>query len=129
MGSRAFDVLLQPLGAVAAMADPAFQTFPLERRLRAGLYGVARTLDQVGSFGAQVIEGASLQFSIPVCPDCWGRSAGSPACASIEGLLGSALRWIAPEIQTKVRETACRAQGAAACLFTIRTESEPADYA
>jgi hypothetical protein len=49
MGAAAFDRVLRPVGAIAAMRDPAFQSLPEDRRLRAGLYGLARTLGSLTS--------------------------------------------------------------------------------
>lgn len=122
MGARDFEVLLKPVGAVAAMADPAFQAFPLERRLRAGLHAVARTFDQLGPFGSEVVEDPQLAFQISACPECWGRSAEASVCASMAGMVGAALRWISPEFEGAVEETACTAAGAAGCRFTLRPD-------
>lgn len=121
MGAAAFDSFVRPMGAVTAMRDPAFQAFPLERRMRAGLYGLSRILESAIGGGVGVGEaGVSLRFT--ACPVCWGRSATEPICASLAGLLGAAGRWIAPEADLHVVEGACRARGDAACEFSLAWE-------
>ena len=123
MGAPVFQQVLQPVGAVAAMRDPAFQEFPLERRLGAGMHVLARTLDQLTGAGASSQEGqGGTVFRVDVCPFCWGRTSDEPTCASIIGLLTAAAAWMAPESETKIEETACRAQGASGCEFSIRWE-------
>jgi hypothetical protein len=123
MSAAAFERVLQQVGAVAAMHDTAFQAFPVERRLKAGLYGLARTLESLSSMRASTREDAEgLIFHIEGCPDCWGRSSSSPACALVLGLLLAAVAWIAPEAETRVDETTCRAQGGPACEFLIHLE-------
>jgi hypothetical protein len=123
MGAQDFEALVKPVGAVAAMAEPAFQSFPLERRLRAGLHGVARSLGQLAPLEVAVVEDPALTFQIGACPECWGRTARTAVCPSMVGLVRAALRWIAPEFEGTVEETDCRAAGARACRFAIRSDS------
>ena len=124
MGGAAFDRVLRPAGAVAAMRDPGFQAFPVERRLRAGLYGLSRTLASMTS--ASVTSGeepSGVGFRLEPCPDCWGRASNAPVCASMLGLLHAATAWIAPEVDAQIVEAECRAQEHAGCLFTIAWET------
>jgi hypothetical protein len=123
MGAAAFDHVLRPVGAVAAMRDPGFQAFPLDRRLRAGMYGLARSLGQITSTLVTTREqDGAVVFRLDACPDCWARSSKTPACTPMIGMLSAAAAWIAPEAETRIVESACRAQGAAACEFIIRWE-------
>jgi hypothetical protein len=124
MGASGFSDVFQPVGAVAAMRDPAFQEFPLERRLRSGMHALARTVDQMMGAGATVQERpGAVVFRLETCASCWGRTSEGPVCASVAGLLAAAAEWIAPESGAAVEETACRAQGAAGCEFHIRWEA------
>jgi hypothetical protein len=124
MSATAFEQVLQPVGAVAAMHDAVFQAFPVERRLKAGLYGLTRTLETLSSVKASTREDAQgLMFHIESCPDCWGRSSSTPACTLVLGLLLAAAAWIAPEADARVDEITCQAQGGSACEFVIRPQS------
>src|SRR3972149_4746426 len=49
MGAAAVERVLRPVGAVAARRAPGFQAFPVDRRLRAGMYVLARTLGPLTS--------------------------------------------------------------------------------
>jgi hypothetical protein len=123
MGSAAFERVLRPVGAVAAMRDPGFQAFPVDRRLRAGMYGLARTFGAMTSTAVTTREEqGAIILRLEACPDCWGRTAPPSACAPMLGLLSAAAAWIAPEAETHVEETNCRAQGAPACEFRLRWE-------
>src|SRR3972149_3800173 len=123
MGAAAVERVLRPVGAVAAMRDPGFQAFPVDRRLRAGMYGLARTLGPMTSTAVTTREeqGAVI-LRLEACPDCWGRTAPSSTCAPMLGLLNAAAAWIAPDGQTHVEEAKCRARGASACEFLLRWE-------
>jgi hypothetical protein len=121
MGAAAFERVMRPVGAVAAMRDPGFQAFPVDRRLRAGLYGLARTFGPITSTAAKTREEkGGVVFQLEPCPDCWGRTSSTSICAPMYGLLSAAVAWIAPEAESRLDETACRAQGAAACEFLIQ---------
>jgi hypothetical protein len=52
MGAAAFENVLRPVGAIAAMQDPGFQSLQQDRRLRAGLYSLARTFGSLTSTAA-----------------------------------------------------------------------------
>jgi hypothetical protein len=121
MGSAAFTRVFRPVGAIAAMSDPAFQALPIDRRMHAGFYGLAKSLAAVTSAAVTTrdAEGRVVVSSEP-CPDCWGRAAGRPICFPTIGLLSAAAAWIAPDAEAAVEESACRAQTAAACEFSIR---------
>ncbi|HKY84448.1 MAG TPA: hypothetical protein VJ160_06430 [Anaerolineales bacterium] len=124
MGAKAFHDVLQPAGALAAMTDPAFQAFPLERRLRTGMHALARTLDQMTSAGVSSREEpGEVVFRLEACPSCWGRTSDGPVCAATIGLLAAAAAWMAPEAETTIEETACRAHGSSTCDFSIRWEA------
>jgi len=124
MGATGFAEVFQPVGAVAAMREPAFQEFPLERRLRSGMHVLARTLDQMTGAGASIQElPGTVVFRLDTCPSCWGRSSDGPVCASVVGLLSAAAAWMAPEAEVTIEETSCRAQGGPACEFNLRWEA------
>jgi len=124
MGAKAFQEVLQSAGALAAMTDPAFQAFPLERRLRSGMHALGRTLDQMISAGVSSREEpGEVVFRFEACPSCWGRTSEGPVCAATIGLLAAAAAWMAPEAETTIEETACRAQGSSTCDFSIRWEA------
>jgi len=124
MGATGFQQVFQSVGAVAAMRDPSFQESPVERRLRSGMHALAQTLDQMTGAGASIQEQqGALVFRIETCPSCWGRASDGPVCASIVGLLTAAAAWMAPESETTIDESACRAQGASGCEFSIRWEA------
>jgi hypothetical protein len=124
MGAAAFDRVLHPVGAIAAMRDPGFQSLPVDRRLRAGMYGLARIFGPMTATAVTTREehGAVI-LQVEACPDCWGRASSSTICALMLGLTGAAAAWIAPDVETHVEETACRAQGASACEFLVRWEA------
>jgi hypothetical protein len=124
MSATAFQRVLQPTAHVAAMHDPNFQAFPVERRIQSGLLGLARTLASISSVQVSTGEAAGgADVVVEVCPDCWGSSASAPACWLMHGLLTAALAWIAPESETEVEERSCRAQGAPSCAFSVRLGS------
>ncbi len=91
MGSAAFERVLRPVGAVAAMRDPGFQAFAVDRRLRAGMYGLARTFGPMTSTAVTTREEqGAIILRLEACPDCWGRTAPPSACAPMLGLLSAA---------------------------------------
>lgn len=124
MGAAAFERVLRPVGAIAAMADPGFQSVAEDRRLRAGVYGLARTFGSMTSTAATTREDrGGLAFRLEPCPDCWGRRSTVPLCAAMLGQLAAAVAWIAPGVAVQVQETQCLAQGADACEFSLRWEA------
>lgn len=124
MGAAAFQRVLQPVGPVTAMHESPFQSYPAERRLRVGLYGLARTLGSISSAAATTRDDpAGVTFRLEPCPDCWGRTSDAPACPSMHGMLVAAAKWIVPDAPTQIEESACRAQGAPACEFSVTLEA------
>lgn len=62
---------------------------------------------------------AGLQIRDPFGPTTVGQASEEPLCWVMVGLIQEAVLWACGE-DADVIETACRAQGAAACLFLIR---------
>src|SRR3972149_5618790 len=123
MGAAAFERVLQPGGAAAAVRAPGFHALAVYRRLRAGRYVLARTFGPMTSTAVTTgEEQGAVILRLEACPDCWGRTASSSACAPMLGLFSAAAAWIAPEAEAHVEETNCRAQGAPACEFRLRWE-------
>lgn len=123
MGAAAFERVLRPVGAVAAMRDIGFQSFPVDRRLQAGMYSLARTFGTMTAASVTTREqDRGVIVRLEACPDCWGRTASAPVCAPLLGLLGAAAAWIAPEALMHVEEVSCRALGASGCEFLVRWE-------
>jgi hypothetical protein len=124
MGAAAFERVLRPSSAVAAMHDPGFQAYPVARRLRAGLYGVVRTLGAISSVAATIREeGTGIVCRVEACPDCWGRSSSVPCCGLLLGIVTAGCAWIAPEAPVRVAETLCKSLGGPACEFSIHLEA------
>lgn len=71
-----------------------------------------------GSGTFEVRPGRPLALAIRDCPLCRGATAATPQCAYYAGTFERLYRVLVSR-RTMVRETACQAQGAEACVFTL----------
>ncbi len=70
-------------------------------------------------------DGNGFEFMVRVCPACWGRTAGLPACSYYEGLLEGVVRLFSNEPAYTAEETLCKASGNEFCLFLLKKQSSP----
>jgi predicted hydrocarbon binding protein len=52
------------------------------------------------------------------CPFCAGKHAEEPICHAFTGVLQESAAWLFGE-EFEVRQTACRAMGASACIWEV----------
>jgi predicted hydrocarbon binding protein len=123
MGRECFKYALRELGPQLGLSDPVFRLLPLKAKLAAASQAVAGALNRQGRRVAGVaISPQSLRLSITGCPLCEGRSAESPCCHLMVGLLQESLYWISGGRQYQVEERNCCAQGNTTCTFLIHLQ-------
>lgn len=124
IGRAAFANGFREFGVLRGLGDAAFRALPLPLRVDYGLRALVTVLnnfsDQTSSIEA---EGKDLLFISEVCPMAWGRSSDKPVCHAMSGILQECLRWATNGHEFYVREIACRASGAEACVFRINKQA------
>lgn len=120
VGREMFSLGLNRFGAFAGMSDTAFQTLPLENRASLGIQAMAAVFT---NFSDQHCRVKSLPeaylFEVENSPMAWGRTAESPVCHAIVGILQEGLRWASGGHEYHVQEVICRATGGEACIFKV----------
>jgi predicted hydrocarbon binding protein len=122
-GRAGFKYALHEFGPLLGVADLAFRLLPLELRLWMGLNAMADAFNRYSDQRVRVSrQGSVVQYRIERCPVCWGRTATSPCCYAATGLLQETATWIGRGQSCDVREVACIATGALACVFLVGRE-------
>jgi hypothetical protein len=124
IGRAAFANGFREFGVLRGLGDAAFRALPLPLRLDYGLRALVTVLNNFSDQTSSVeTEGKDLLFISEVCPMAWGRSSDKPVCHAMSGILQECLRWATNGHEFYVREIACRASGAEACVFRINKQA------
>jgi predicted hydrocarbon binding protein len=119
-----FDRLNDGFEMPTGFNDLAFRLLPQQPRLKIAIPALARLLTQHSDLTCRVTDrGATFDFTIERCPECWGRQSKRPVCNMTVGLLLEAMSHFGRGQEFRVTETECCAAGAAACVF--RLDKEP----
>ncbi len=111
---------MKNFGALAGMADPAFQSLPLEKRQRMGLDALAAVFTRFSDQGSTITDmGDAYHFIVETSPMAWGRSADKPVCHALAGIIQEGLSWASAGYEYHVQEIACRATGSDSCVFKV----------
>lgn len=119
-GRACFKYGLKEYGSLMGITEMAFRLLPLQTKLRAGAKSFADLFNKHTDQKVRLEEtDEKIFWRIERCPLCWGRTADEPICHLAVGLLQEALYWVSGGKVFNVEETACIAQGAAACTIEI----------
>ncbi|MDX1995288.1 MAG: 4-vinyl reductase [bacterium] len=111
---------MKNFGALAGMADPAFQALPLVKRQRIGLDALAAVFSRFSDQVTSVSEtDSAYQLSVEISPMAWGRNADRPVCHALVGITQEVLSYASGGYEFHVQEIACRAAGGDQCVFKI----------
>jgi hypothetical protein len=120
VGQACFSLGMKTFGAMAGMADPAFQALPLENRTKLGLEALAAIFTNFSDQTSTVRDqGGYYEFVTEYSPMAWGRTADKPVCHALTGIIREALRWSSDGYEYHVQEITCRAAGGDECVFRV----------
>jgi predicted hydrocarbon binding protein len=120
IGRAAFARGMKEFGVMKGLHDPAFLALPMEKRVNYGLQALALVFNRFTDQQVQIMtEADSYLFRVEVSPFAWGRTADKPVCHALIGVIQECLSFASNGYEFYVRETACRAVGAEACIFRI----------
>lgn len=120
IGRASFAAGIKTFGAMAGMADPAFQALPLERRTHIGLDALAAIFTTFSDQQSNITESDTYyEFHTEYSPFSWGRITDKPVCNALLGIIQESLRWASHGFEYHVQEINCRASGDEICTFRI----------
>lgn len=120
IGRASFAQGIKRFGVMRGIADPAFQSLPLDHRVELGLKALASVFTNFSDQSSTVeVTDNALLFHVETCPMSWGRTADKPVCHAMVGIIQENLRWASNGYEFLVREVACRATGSDECVFQI----------
>jgi predicted hydrocarbon binding protein len=120
IGRAAFSQGLKNFGALAGINDPAFRALPRDERCRLGLSALADIFTRFSDQKSSIEEDEkAFRFVAQISPMSWGRITDKPVCHALAGIIQECARWSSNGYEYIVHETACRACGDEACVFTI----------
>ncbi len=121
IGREWFGRGMKSFGALAGLADPAFQVLPLEMRCKIGLEALTNVLTHYSDQRIQLQdEDECYHWVVETSPTAWGRVADKPVCQAQVGLLQECLNWASGGREFHTYERACTAVGSPQCIFTIQ---------
>ena len=119
IGRALFHHGLRVHGRAMRLDEATFRLLPFAAKLRAAGTACAQFLEQRAGIHLQFEQTADrLTCTLQECPLCAGASA-RPGCHLAIGLLQEALYWLSGGKHYPVEETACRRNGAPACVLTV----------
>jgi predicted hydrocarbon binding protein len=114
---------LKSFGALAGMADPAFQKLPLAQRTNLGLDALAGVFTRFSDQQSTVQdEDTHYNFIVETSPMAWGRVAERPVCHAITGIIQEGQRWASGGQEYHVQEMSCRAVSGEECVFKVNKQ-------
>lgn len=120
IGREWFQQGMYSFGALAGMADPAFQALLLDQRIYLGLEALAGVFTRYSDQTTHITEQAeSYQFVVEASPLAWGRTSDRPVCHMLTGLVQESLNWATRGFEFHVQEQTCAAAGGDACVFVV----------
>lgn len=105
---------------VEAVEDVQVDHSP-EERFHLAINALSDTLNEISDITSttEIIQNETL-ISITTCPVCWGRSATSPTCSTLLGIIERNLAVFTDETEYAILEDDCIAAGDSGCVFIIR---------
>ncbi|MEX1248707.1 MAG: 4-vinyl reductase [Anaerolineales bacterium] len=124
VGRTTFSQALGNFGALAGMEAIAFKLLPAGRKLKVGLYALARIFNQISDQRSSIEEKKDeFHFIVHRNATCWGRSGEEkPVCYMMVGILQEALQRISGGREFRVDESECQAAGGKVCRFIIHKD-------
>jgi hypothetical protein len=123
VGRACFAQGLNNFGALKGVSDPAFQTLPLDARVKIGLPALVQIFANFSDQHTTMhMDGDIYRIVVEASPMAWGRTADRPVCHALVGIWQEGLRWISNGYEFHVQETACRAAGNEHCIFTVNSQ-------
>lgn len=120
VGRAAFAGGINRFGALAGMADPAFQALPLELRTKFGVEALAAIFTNFSDQQTQTRETENhYELITDYSPFAWGRTSEKPVCNAFVGIIQESLRWASQGYEYHVTEVSCRAAGDDSCVFRV----------
>lgn len=111
---------VQTFGALNGMSDPAFAALPAPERGQLALLALADVFTRFSDQTSRVsVTATGYDFVIDNSAFACGRGADRPVCGVMVGLLEETLPWATGGLNYPVRETTCRAMGAAMCTIEV----------
>lgn len=124
IGHASFAHGLRGFGLMRGLADPAFKSLPLDKRIFYGAKGLASVLTHFTDQHSAVENyDETLLFTSEISPFSWKRVSNKPVCHMMVGMIWECLRWASDGYEFYVRETACRATGSDQCVFQINKQA------
>lgn len=123
IGRAVFRHGLKQLGDQAGFRTTEYRMLPAPRRVETGLHNLARVIaEYTGSEITISDEGNCWKWQVDNCQVCQGYSASEPCCYVLVGLIQEFTGWADAGRYYQVKEIACRAAGAGACVFQINKQ-------
>lgn len=120
IGRACFKYGLKEYGSLLGLTEMTFRLLSLPVKLHIGAKTFADLFNKHTDQRVRLEEKDNkILWHIERCPLCWDRKAEEPLCHLAVGLLQESLYWLSGGKTFNVEETACIAQGAAACTITI----------
>jgi len=119
-GRAAFGHLLRQTAEQIVLTDMDYRLLPTPQRILTGLQKLAALTAASCAQSVEVVETTSTWlWRMPLCPECSHRQSTEPVCHFVVGLLQEYMAWANGGRFHHVEELECRANGGAACVFSI----------
>ncbi|RMF35035.1 MAG: hypothetical protein D6759_05175 [Chloroflexi bacterium] len=125
MGRYAARRTIEDLPGIFNLASAALKMLPTNKQLHAALLQMANGFREIyNKAGIELhltIEEQDDKFIYQAveCPSCAGKQASEPMCALWVGAFEEGASWVTGGKKFQIREVACRALGAPACVWEI----------
>ncbi len=123
IGRASFACGMKRFGALAGVADPAFQVLPLLDRVDLGLKALASIFTNFSDQKTALEDaGEHYLLHIDASPFAWGRVTDKPVCHALVGIVQECLRYVSNGYEFHVYEVACTATGTETCILQVNKQ-------
>jgi hypothetical protein len=124
-GWAIFDHSLMTFPEMEEAIEGAHAAHATEERFHLAINALSDVLNEVSDITSttEITQNESL-ISITTCPVCWGRSATSPTCSTLLGIIERNLVVLADGTDYRILEDECIAVGDSGCVFIIRQNDQ-----
>ena len=119
-GWAIFDHSLMTFPGMEEVIEGAQTDLSSEERFHLAIKTLSDILNEISDITSttEIIQNESL-INITTCPVCWGRSATSPTCSTLLGIIERNLVVLADGTDYTILEDECIAAGDSGCVFII----------
>jgi hypothetical protein len=118
-GQATFKEMIAELGEPVDPNDETFKALSVADKIQFGMTFIRSSFSGTKTPPVPQVETGEFLYSIPYCPNCWGRTTETPICFLNIGLLRATLRWVTNGLDFNMTQIRARSLGDQTCDYLV----------